>query len=128
MSFKTILVHAEPGSVCDRRVRLAVRVADMFDAALTGLGAEAFGPMFASGYATVDGAVIEAVRERIAADLPAAEKRFRELTTGRSAVDWIEAEEYPDKMLALHARGADLIVAGRPARGESAIFAAKPTD
>ena len=128
MSFKTVLVHAEPGPACDRRVRLALRIADLFDACVIGLGAEAFGPMIASDYATADGAVIEAVRERIAADLPAAEKHFRELTCGREGVAWVAGEDYPDKMLALCARGADLIVAGRPARGESTTFAAKPTD
>lgn len=128
MSIKTILVHAEPGSASDHRVRLALRVADLFDASVTGLGAEAFGPVMSSGYAIADGAVIEAVRERIAADLPAAEKRFHELAEGRSAIDWVWGEDFPDKMLALHARGADLIVADRPARGESATFAAKPAE
>jgi len=128
MSFKTILVHAEPGSNCDHRIALALRVADMFDASVTGLGAEAFGPIFSSGYAASDWAVIEAVRERIAADLPAAEKHFRELTAGRSAIDWVSSEDYPDKMLALYARGADLIVASRPARGEASIFSARPAD
>ena len=128
MSFKTILVHAEAGSASDHRVRLALRIADLFDASVTGLGAEAFGPMISSDYATADGAVIEAVRERIAADLPAAEKRFHELAAGRSAVDWVSGEDYPDKMLALCARGADLIVTDRPARGEAATFAAKPAE
>ena len=128
MALKTILVHAEPGESCDRRVRLAAQVADIFGACLTGLGAEAFGPMIASDYAMVDGALIEAVRERIAADLPAAEKHFRELTAGRDKTDWVCCEDYPDKMLALYARGADLIVASRPARGDSATFTAIPAD
>jgi nucleotide-binding universal stress UspA family protein len=128
MSFKTILVHAAPGPSCNQRVRLAIRVADLFDASVTGLGAEAFDPIGATGYATADGAVIEAVRERIAADLPAAEKHFHDLTAGRQGVAWVVGEDYPDKVLALHARGADLIVASRPARGESATFAARPAD
>jgi len=128
MSFKTMLVHAEPGQGCDRRVRLAMRLADIFDASIIGVGAEAFGPMIASDYAMVDGAVIEAVRERIAADLPAAEKHFRELTAGRERTEWVSGEDYPDRVLALEARGADLIVASRPPRGESATFAATPAD
>jgi nucleotide-binding universal stress UspA family protein len=107
---------------------LAEQVADLFDASLTGLGAEAFGPMLTSDYAIVDGAVIEAIRERIAEDLPAAEKHFRELTAGRQNLDWVAGEDYPDRLLALYARGADLIVAGRPARGESGSFAAKPAE
>jgi nucleotide-binding universal stress UspA family protein len=129
MSFKTILVHAEPGAGSDRRVRLAMQVAKFFDASIIGLGAEAFDPVFASGYAGVDGVVIEAVHDRIEADLPAAEKHFRELTAGRKGSEWISAEGYPDKMLALHVRGADLIVAGRPTtRFESTTYAAKPAE
>ena len=128
MSFKSILVHAEPGPGCNTRIRLALEVADMFGASVTGLGAEAFDPVMLSGYATADGAVIEAIRERIAMDLPAAETHFRALTKGRKDVLWVTGEDYPDKMLALYARGADLIVAGRPALGESATFAARPTD
>jgi nucleotide-binding universal stress UspA family protein len=72
--------------------------------------------------------MVEAVRERISADLPQAEARFRALTAGRSCALWIAENDYPDKMLALHARGADLIVAGRPPRGVGSTFAAKPAD
>jgi nucleotide-binding universal stress UspA family protein len=105
---------------------LAVQVAEMFGGSVTGLGTEAFGPVMASGYAAADGAIIEAVRQRIAIDLPAAERRFRELTTGRKGDLWIACEDYPAKILALESRGADLIVAGRTPRGESSTFAAKP--
>jgi nucleotide-binding universal stress UspA family protein len=128
MSFKTILVHADATPEGDGRVRLALRVADLFGAALIGLGAEAFAPVMASGYAAADGAVIDAVRQRIAVDLPAAERRFRELAAGRKGDLWIACEDYPVRMLALESRGADLIVAGRPTHGVGATFAAKPAE
>jgi nucleotide-binding universal stress UspA family protein len=129
MTFKAILVHADPGPGSNRRIRLALRVADMFDAAVTGLGAEAFGTTLASGYAmAAEGALIEASMKRVATDLPAAEKHFRALAAGHCGLGWIAAEDYPDKMLALYARGADLIVASRPSRGEGAAYAATPAD
>jgi len=128
MSYKSILVHADPGPGCNRRVRTAMRVADWFGAGLTGLGAEAFGPLMASGFATVDGRVIEAAQEHISADILAAEKHFRALTAGRSEVDWIAREDYPDRMLSLFARGADLVVASRPERGDGASYAARPAE
>ena len=128
MSIKTVLVHVDPGPGCNPRVQLAMHVADLFDADLIGLGAEAFDPVFVSGYAATDGVVIEAIQERIAADLPAAEKHFRALTSGRERIAWVKGVDYPDKLLALNARGADLIVASRPARGESPIFAARLAD
>ena len=128
MSYKSILVHAEASPEGDRRIRVARDVAAMFGASLIGVGAEAFDPVLASGYAAADGAVIAALRERISIDLPAAERRFRELMVGRTGDLWMTCEDYPAKVLALEARGADLIVAGRPARGESSTFAAKPAE
>lgn len=128
MSIRTILVHADPGEGCERRVRLAAKLADLFGATITGLGAEAFNPILVSGDAGVDGAMIEVIRERVAVDLPAAQKHFAALTAGRAGTRWVAAADYPDKVLALYARGADLVVASRPARGESATFCAAPAD
>jgi nucleotide-binding universal stress UspA family protein len=128
MSFKTILVHVDPSPDCDRRVRLAQQVADLFGGSVTGLGAEAFGLVPATGYAAADGAVLEAARQRIAIDLPAAEEHFRILTAGRKGDRWLACEDYPARMLTLEARGADLIVAGRPVHGEGSTFAAKPAE
>lgn len=128
MSIKTILVHADPGSGCDRRVRLTAQIADLLGATVTGLGAEAFNPMLACGDTGIDGAMMEVVRARIAADLPAAEKHFAELMAGRAGARWVAAADYPDRMLALHARCADLVVASRPVRGQSAAFCADPVN
>jgi nucleotide-binding universal stress UspA family protein len=128
MSYKTILVHVDPSPESDRRVKLALRVAELFDGSVTGLGAEACAPIAASGYAAADGAVLEAVRQRIAMDLPAAERRFHNLTDGRKGDQWLACEDYPAKMLALESRGADLIVAGRPTHGAGSTFAAKPAE
>lgn len=128
MTIKSILVHAQAEAACDRRLRLALTLAETFGASLTGLGAEALGPVFMTGDGMVDGAVIEAARERLASDLPVAEARFRALVGDRPDVSWIAEEAYPDKMLALHARGCDLIVASRPGHGVNAAFAARPVD
>jgi nucleotide-binding universal stress UspA family protein len=129
MTIKTVIVHAEPGPGCDRRVRLAARVADLFDASVIGLGAEAFDvATISSGFAGTDGGAIEAVRELIATDLPAAEKHFRELVAQRRSLSWVASEGYPDKLLAYYARGADLIVTSRPKRGEGANYAARAAD
>lgn len=118
MSCKTILVHAEPGPGSDSRVRLAVEAAALFGARVVGVGAQAFTPMLASGYAAIDGAVFEAMRERIIADLPIAEHRFYELTASvQAGVGWISGMDTPARALALHARGADLIVTSRPQAG-----------
>ena len=129
MSCKTIIVHAEPGPGSDARIQLAVEAAALFDARLIGLGAQAFYPVFASGYAVADGAVIEAMRERIIADLPIAEQRFRDLTKGvKAGVRWISGMDFPAKELALHARAADLIVSSRPKHHGGTAYAPSPSD
>jgi nucleotide-binding universal stress UspA family protein len=129
MSYKTILVHVEPGPGSDVRIQLAVEVATMFDAALIGLGAEAVYPMYSAGYAAANGAMIEAMRERIVADLPIAEQRFRDLAAGvKAGARWISGIDFPAKELALHARAADLIVASRPAKHASSAYSPSPSD
>lgn len=129
MSYKTILVHAEPGEGSDARIRLAAELAAQFDATVVGVGAQAFYPVFSSGYAAADGAVIEAMRQRIIADLPIAEKRFRELTVDvKAGVRWVSGMDFPAKEMALHARGADLIVASRPQKQASPAYAPSASD
>ena len=128
MTFKTLLVHADAGPGCDRRVRLAVRTAAMFDAAVVGLGAEALSGLFASGDAMADAVMMEAARERVAEDLPAAETHFHQLADGKAAVSWLADVGYPDAMLSLHARCADLIVTSRPTKHENAASAPRIAD
>jgi nucleotide-binding universal stress UspA family protein len=129
MSYKTLLVQAETTERGDDRVRLAVDVAAMFDARLIGLASEGFFPVMTSGIAYADGVVIEAVRQRIAADLPVAEKRFRELTKGVSAgVDWLTGYDYPAAELIAHVYAADLLIASRPTRGTTPAFGAPAAD
>jgi nucleotide-binding universal stress UspA family protein len=129
MSYKTILVHVEPGPGSDERIQMAVEVAGMFDATLIGLGAEAFYPVFSSGYEAANGAVIEAMRERIIADMPITEERFRDLAAGvKAGTRWISGMDFPAKELALHARAADLIVASRPQEHHNAAYSPAPSD
>jgi nucleotide-binding universal stress UspA family protein len=128
MPYKTLLVHTDAGPGCNRRVRVALQVADWFDAAVTGVGAEALGALAVSGFAPVESVVLQAAEQRIGEDLAAAEQHFRRLTAGRANIGWIAREDFPDRTLAVHARGADLIVAGRPERGEPATYSARPAE
>ena len=128
MTIKSILVHADAGPGCDRRVRLAVRTAAMFDAAIVGLGAEALRGIFCSGDPMADAAMIAMAREQVTEDLPAAETHFHRLADGVAPAAWISDVGYPDAMLSLHARCADLIVASRPTKHEGAASAARISD
>jgi len=81
-----------------------------------------------AGYSGVDGMVIEAIRDRIAVDLPAAEAHFRALVDHRKDASWIAREGYPDKLLAYYARRADLLVTSRPRHGDGPNYAARTAD
>jgi nucleotide-binding universal stress UspA family protein len=129
MSYKTLLVQAEPTARGDDRVKLAADVAAMFEARVIGLASEGFFPVYGAGDAMATGAVIEAVRERIAADLPIAEQRFRDLTTSVAAgVEWLTGYDYPAGELIAHAYAADLMIASRPGDGSDPAFGAPAAD
>jgi nucleotide-binding universal stress UspA family protein len=121
MDIQSILVHADAGPGSNRRIALAMEIADRFNGSVTGLGAEACDATLVAG----DAMLLETLRERSVVELSAAEAHFRNLTAGRANVGWIRDEGYPDRMLALHARGADLIVTSRPLRGDSPIYVPK---
>ncbi len=129
MAYKSILVHAEPGHAGDRRVASAAAAARMFGAQLIGLGAVAVELIVNSAYAAADGEVINAVLERVTADLPAAERRFWAVA-GPLAQDlaWVAEEDYPNRAMCRHGRGADLTVASRVNRKDGASFVCRPID
>ena len=117
MTIKSIIVHVGAAPGCNRRLLLATQVADRFGAALIGLGAEIWDATVGLG----EPLLIEAVREQVALELSAAEAHFRQSTAGRANVEWLREEGFPAQRLALHARGADLVVTSRPAREDTAL-------
>ena len=124
MAFTSILVHVDAGPGCNRRLRLAQDLADRFEASLIGVAAEAW----ESTIAMSEPLLMAAAREQAAAEFSAAEAHFRVQTGGRDKVEWYMDEGSPDRMVALRARGADLIVASRPGREESAAHVPKLSD
>ncbi|HWF01250.1 MAG TPA: universal stress protein [Caulobacteraceae bacterium] len=124
MTYKTLLVHAEPGPGADTRLKLAIGVAHMFRSKVIGLGAEACYPVVASGYGATDAMVIEATREQIAADLVKAKARFERTMAAAGDLEssWLVGYDLPATELARHAGAADMVIASRPVRG------ARPAD
>lgn len=114
MSYRSLLVHV--GSDPDHMARLqcAARLADDFEAAVIGLGAEAIAPLgiaAGGGYDAGEAAWLEAQREQIAARLRAAEATFRRTVVGRPG-EWRTSWSAPTDAMACAARGGDLILAG----------------
>jgi nucleotide-binding universal stress UspA family protein len=127
-TYKTLLVHAEPGLASSRRVEAAARLARELGATLIGLGAETFEPIGVGdpfmGYAA--GEWVGLVLEQIGKDLTAAEAAFRRDAAGAD-LEWRSVQDYPHKALNSAARAADLIVVGPRGRGGS-VRSADPAD
>ncbi|WP_293677226.1 universal stress protein [uncultured Phenylobacterium sp.] len=127
-TYKTILVHAEPGVTGSHRVEVAARLARELDARLIGLGAETFDATLYSGPFTGMAAAdwTSLVQEQIEKDLAAAETAFRRDAAGAD-IDWRTIQDYPHRALVSTAHAADLIVVS-PRGRRGALQAADPAD
>jgi nucleotide-binding universal stress UspA family protein len=115
MSYKSVLVHVSPDPSCGPCLTTAEQLARRFQATLIGVAAEALDPP-ATGFE--DGLLFQTLREQVESDLKAAEARFQERTSESGlSTQWIAVPGAPDRVMALHARGADIIVASRPKEG-----------
>ena len=117
-AFGAIMVHAQPEDRSTQRVKMAARLAQDFDAALIGVGAEFFEPVATVdpfGFAPV-GEWLMAAQDQVAADLKAAEKAFDRDAAG-ARTEWRSVQEQPGRALTGMSRAADLIVAGGVAEG-----------
>lgn len=124
-TYKTLLVHAEPGLGSAHRVEVATHLARDLGARLIGLGAETYEPIIASdlyaGYAT--GEIISSLQEQVTRRLTDAEAAFRRDASGAD-IEWRAVQAYPSRAVIQTARACDLIVmspkAGDPAQVASA--------
>jgi len=115
MSYKTILVHIDPGKRCSARVEVAIRLARQYDAHLVAL--HAIAPFEPPGYvmAEMGPALIETQKHAAAAEMVRAEGEFTKQTSaaGFRNIEWRTAIDDPVDAMTLHARYADLIVIGQ---------------
>ncbi len=127
-TYKTILVHAEPGLTATHRVEVAARLARELDARLIGLGAETFNPALFSGpfSGPAAGEWVGLVQEQITKNIAAAETAFRR-DAASADISWRSIQDYPHRALVSTAHAADLIVVS-PHSSQSNLQAADPAD
>ena len=115
MSYKTILVHIDAGDRWRARLSMAVRLAQRFEAHLVGLHALSYiripglalpeaGPIFTEVQGMVEARALEAQAEY--------ERLLKQ--AGVTHAEWRASREDAAKVVALHARYADLVVIGQP--------------
>jgi nucleotide-binding universal stress UspA family protein len=115
MSYKTILVHIDPGKRCSVRVDVAIRLAQQHDAHLVAL--HAIAPFEPPGYvmAEMGPAIIDAQKAVAAKELALTEGGFNKQVSaaGLRNVEWRSAVDDLTDAMTLHARYADLLVIGQ---------------
>ena len=113
MPYRTIMIQLDVDYRAARRLQFACELAVRFDAALIGFAA-AEPRLIEAG--DVDGAASDDTMarqiEEIEALLEEREKEFRNMTAGIARASWRGEIGHPTRLLALHARAADLIVTG----------------
>src|SRR5262252_4453740 len=117
MPFSTMMVHVdiEPGS--ERRIELAIGLADRFQATLIGVAGRALWPAFMAG----DVALTESSQydlQKVAARFDERGKTFRARGRSLQRIEWRSALEPLRELLLREARAADLLIVGRR-RGEN---------
>jgi len=126
MSYKTILVHIDPGKRCSVRVDVAIRLAQQHDAHLVAL--HALAPFEPPGYvmAEMGPAIIEVQKRAGAAEMARTEGEFSKQASaaGLRNVEWRTAVDDPVEAMTLHARYADLVVIGQTDPSDGSNIAA----
>ena len=115
MSYKTILVHIDPGKRNSVRVDVAIRLARQHDAHLVAL--HALAPFEPPGYvmAEMGPSIVDAQRQMAAVAMARTEAEFTQQVSAADLrnVEWRTAVEDPVDAMTLHARYADLVVIGQ---------------
>jgi nucleotide-binding universal stress UspA family protein len=114
MGYKDILVHLDSSPACAARVDVAISFAKAFEARLTGLYVVGLAPMHQYAEADLGPELVEAHDKYMREASHEAEKLFVERTRSAGVVaEWRQVEGALPDLVMLHARFADLVIAGQ---------------
>lgn len=128
MAFATIMVHVDLDGVSDGRTRLALGLANRFEATLIGGAAQAVPPIMADGIA-IEPQLTDEEYEQLRSRLAKQEISFREMTShSRKPADWRPGIDLPTQFVAREARAADLVIVGRDPLSRNIYQSMDPAD
>ena len=113
MSYAALMVHVDIEPYSDRRVQLAVDLAERFHAALIGVAGWAPRPAFAAEGVVVDAEITAHELQDMKARLSDTETRFRAAARPLRQIEWRGALDFPIEVVVREARAADLLIVGR---------------
>ena len=114
MSYKSILVHIDNGESCRKRLDAAIVLAQRYDAHLTGIYVIPPLPTAVFSEGGISAELIESLLDEGKRECAEAANLFRQTVepTGLRS-DWCVGEGLVAEHLGLHARYADLVIAGQ---------------
>ncbi|HEY4738529.1 MAG TPA: universal stress protein [Xanthobacteraceae bacterium] len=115
MTFSSIMVHLDLEVAKDPCLRVALSLADTFDAKLIGIAAANAEPSYYPGEVFDEGS-LEQLYSDITKRLAQAEDRFRSASSPRT-IEWRSAIAPPTEYVSGEARAADLLVVGAQRNG-----------
>jgi nucleotide-binding universal stress UspA family protein len=119
MSYAALMVHVDIEPYSDRRVQLAVDLAERFHAALIGVAGWAPRPAFAAEGVIIDAELNADELRNMTARLAETETKFRAAAKLLKQIEWRGALDFPIELASREARAADLVIVGRwKAEGE----------
>ncbi|HEY4135041.1 MAG TPA: universal stress protein [Alphaproteobacteria bacterium] len=114
MDYKDILVHLDSSPSCPARIDVAIAFARAFGAKLTGLYVVGLAPMHQYAEADLGPELVEAHDRYMREAAHEAERIFTEHTRNAGvAAEWRQVEGPLPDLVMLHARFADLVIAGQ---------------
>jgi nucleotide-binding universal stress UspA family protein len=128
MSYRSVLVQIHDTDESDARFGLAASIANSFDASIIGVAAEPALIPVTTEFGYVDAGLYQQMQDDLKARLLSAKARFQKNAgTVKGGASCFAEIDYPERAMTLHARGADLLIAGRPL-DSGPYAAAKPSD
>lgn len=112
MSFAAMMVHVDVEPDCERRVELALALADRFRAALIGIAGMPLRPVVAAAGIVVYGEPTARDCNAVTARFDEMGQRFRAQGRHLAEIEWRAALELPSDLVSREARAADLVIVG----------------
>ena len=114
MGYKDILVHLDSSPACATRIDIGVQLARVFDAKLTGLYVVGLAPMHQYAEADLGPELVEAHDRYMRDAAREAERMFHDRSRAANiSAEWRQVEGALPELVLLHARFADLVIAGQ---------------
>ncbi len=122
MAYAALMVHVDEGRDSPGRIRLAVDLADRFEAALIGVAGRGFLPNVPADGPAPDGGAGDGERREVMRLLAGLEKKFRTSAEHLARLEWRGAVEFANNLVPREARAADLVIIGRKQDGPADLY------